>query len=519
MKQNERETNRITRREVLRGVGAAGAALWGQAKFAEAKSVVERQQIIAALLSETAASVVEVWAKAIEKVRYEDIAPEIVKRTKLCILDNIGVIAHTSLLEPSRLYLERPLAIGGAREAMVWGYNEKLPLETASACNAFLIHGNEIDDSDFRSNYRPSCVSVAPALTVADYTKASGRDLILATAIAYSVNGLLASQLNSLQGLGFMPSSVVGSAGAAAVYAKLMKFDVKKTQWALSLGIGAGGGLFQYYFDQTEEKKLHVARAARSGIECAMLAAKGWEGPAHIVEGAAGLMPSYLRGTGRSADYDLLKRDISRFDGPLYVYPKFTSCSASIGPFIDALEPIYRKEKIKPTDVAKFIIVNEWPSESPFVKKILHFEPPQTIVGAQLNMNFTIALFLHRGSASVYDFVEASLKDKAVLDLASRAGHEVVSPGKEWAVKLELKDGRIINAPFRRSNGEKPEPEMLERRMEKFKMLTHDRLTGATRQQVIDMVEGLDKVTDISAWTATIHKMFKSPQNAPLKRA
>src|SRR5262249_12378257 len=394
----------------------------------------------------------------------------------------------------------------------VWGFNVKLPLETAAACNAFLIHGNEIDDSDFRSNYRPSCVSVAPALTVADYTKALGRDLILATAIAYTVNGLLASQMNGLQGLGFMPSSVVGPAGAAAVYAKLLKFDAEKMQWALSLGIGAGGGLFQYYFDQTEEKKLHVARAVRSGIECAILAGRGWEGPAHIVEGAAGMMPSYLRGTGRNADYDLLKRDISRFVGELYVYPKFTSCSASIGPFIDPLEPIYRKEKIKATDVAKFIIVNEWPSESPFVKKILQFEPPQTIVGAQLNMNFTIALFLNRGSASVYDFVEVALKDKAVLELAGRAGHEHVQPGAEWAVKLVMKDGRIISAPFRRSNGENPEPEMLERRMEKFKLLTRDRLTNAARQRVIEMVEGLENVKDISAWTATIHKLFRSSQ-------
>ena len=519
MKRGAKGTAQISRRAILRGAGAtAGAALLSNINPANTKSFVESQQIIAATLSETAASVAEVWAKAIHQVRYEDLSPEVIKRTKLCILDNIGVIAHTSLLESCRLYLERPLAIGGAREATVWGFNVKMSLETAAACNAFLIHGNEIDDSDFRSNYRPSCVSVAPALTVADYTKASGRDLILATAIAYTVNGLLASQMNGLQGLGFMPSSVVGPAGAAAVYAKLLKFDVEKTMWALSLGIGAGGGLFQYYFDQTEEKKLHVARAARSGVECAMMAAKGLEGPSHIVEGAAGMMPSYLRGTGRNANYDFLKRAISSFDGAMYVYPKFTSCSASIGPFIDALEPVYRKEKIRATDVAKFIIVNEWLPDSPFTKKILHFEPPQTIVGAQLNMNFTVSLFLNRGSASVYDFVEASLHDKAVLELASRAGHETVPTSQPWAVKLEMKDGRIINAPFKRSNGEQPEPEMLDRRMEKFKILTRDRLTDATRQQVIEMVDSLDKVKDSSIWTAAIHKFFKPARPIPLKR-
>ena len=89
-------------------------------------------------------------------------------------------------------------------------------------------------------------------------------DLILATAIAYSVNGRLAAQLDRLQGLGFMPSSVVGGGGSAAATAKLMKLDAERTLSALGLGIGGGGGLFQYYFDQTEDKKLHVARAAIS---------------------------------------------------------------------------------------------------------------------------------------------------------------------------------------------------------------------------------------------------------------
>jgi hypothetical protein len=77
--------------------------------------------------------------------------------------------------------------------------------------------------------------------TVSNTSTLSRRELLPATAIAYSVNGRLAAQLDRLQGLGFMPSSVVGG-----------------------------------------------------------------------------------------------ERDFNQFEGPLYVYPKFTSCSSSIGPFIGA---------------------------------------------------------------------------------------------------------------------------------------------------------------------------------------
>lgn len=499
----------ITRREILRGSGSLfGAAIGGGL----AKNGIFAAILDSAILKEaetSTPSVTSVWADAIVKARYEDLTSDVIRRSKLCILDNIGVMAHTSTLKDSLTYLERPMKIGGPAEATVWGVNRKLPLETATACNAYLIHGNEIDDSDFRSNYRASCVSLPAPLTVAEYTHATGRDLILATAIAYSVNGRLAAQLDRLQGLGFMPSSVVGGGGSAAAAAKLMRLNADQTLAAIGLGIGSGGGLFQYYFDQTEDKKLHVARAARTGIEMALLAAKGWKGPTHIVEGPSGLLPSYLRGTGRKMDYEAMKKDFNKFEGPLYIYPKFTSCSSSIGPFIDALDPVYKRSKIKAGDIERFIVVREWPKDGPFGQKILHFEAPHTIVGAQLNMNFAISLYLHRGSASVYDFTEEALHDKSVLDLAGRAGYEEVPEASEYAIRLVLRDGRKLEAPFKYSRGEKPEPEAIDRRMEKFASLTRDRLTDATRKQVIDMVERLDSVKDVADWTLAINKLLK----------
>jgi len=255
-----------------------------------------------------------------------------------------------------------------------------------------------------------------------------------------------------------------------------------------------------------------VARAARSGVEVALLAADGWQGPAHAVEGPAGLLPAYLRDTGRQPDYDALKQDLTRFEGPLYVYPKFTSCSASIGPFLDALDPIYQREGLKASDVERFVIVREWPAESSFGQKILHFEPPRTIVGAQLNMNYSISLYLHRGSASVYDFTEEALHDESVLDLAARADLEVVPEASDYAIRLVLRDGRTVEAPFHYSRGEKPEPEAYELRMQKFAMLTRDRLSDKARQRVIAMVDTLDKVPDVAAWTVAIHQLLKPIQ-------
>ncbi|MFN0120915.1 MAG: hypothetical protein ACKV2V_10465 [Blastocatellia bacterium] len=241
------------------------------------------------------------------------------------------------------------------------------------------------------------------------------------------------------------------------------------------------------------------------------------EGPANVVEGASGLLPGYLRATGRKMDDAAMKHDLRQFEGPLYIFPKFTSTSSSIGPFLDALGPVYRREKIRVADIERFDVVREWPQDGPFARKIMRFEPPRTIVGAQMNMNYSVSLFLHRGAASVYEFTETALHDKSVLEMAARTGYEQVAETAPFTIRVMMRDGRHIKATFRYSRGEKPEPETLEMRMAKFATLTRDRLTDSARRQVIEMVEGLDKVRDVAAWTAAIHKLLR-PVKAARRR-
>ena len=85
----------------------------------------------------------------------------------------------------------------------------------------------------------------------------------------------------------------------------------------------------------------------------------------------------------------------------------------------------------------------------------------------------------------------------------------MVAPTDNFAVKLVLRDGRTLSAPFKYSHGEKPEPEMHEMRMTKFAALTQERMTDRVRQQVIALVERLDTVRNVAEWTAALHKLLK----------
>ena len=484
-------------------------------------------------------SIIEQWAEVATRAKYEDLSPEVVQRVKLSVLDSIGVMLFSAGTPASELYLEKPLANGGRPEAIVWGAGKRLPVETAAACDAFLVHGHEIDDTDLRSGVKISCITAAPALAVADYLHASGKDFILASAIAYTVTGRLAAVTPSMQWMGYMPSGIWGPGGAAAATAKLLGLDKEPTVWALGLALGGGQGSFQYWWKQTQDKKVIVARAARIGVESTLLAQKGWRGPRRILEGRSGiyhnLMNGYVDATALRApierglqglfsggnvgvksallefepNWDVLTRDFNKLDGPMYVYPKFQACSASIGPFLDALDPVWEKKGFDAGEIDRVIVARDWPLESEFAKKVLHFEPPKTVVGAQMNMNFVISLYLDKGSASPHEFVPEALDNPDILDLARRVTLEYAPPGTKWFIKIVPKRGDALTVSFMPDFGEKYEPLMYEARMKKFRVLTRDVLDDEGRARVLEMVERLESVEDMSKWTDEVHSLLR----------
>jgi len=485
-----------------------------------------------------AQSITEQWADTIVGATYDELTPEVVERVKYNLLDSIAVMLFTSGLEDARVYLGKPLANGGRPEATVWGIGKKLPVEVAADCNAFLLHGHEISDSDFRSGMRFSCVTLAPTLTVADYAHSTGKDLILATAIAYTVTGRLAAVTPSMQWMGFMPSGIWGPGGTAAGAARLLKLNRDQTVSALGLAIGGGQGSFQYYYDQTQDKKVIVGRAGRIGVESALLARSGWKGAPNIIEGPAGIYHGLMKGyfnanelrplivkgladiipTDRTRianllidfqpNFELLVKDFDDFEGPLYMYPKFQACSASIGPFLDALDPLWEEAGIDVAEVDHVVVGRDWPIDSVWAQKVRNFEPPATLVGAQMNMNFMISLYLNKGSASPHDVVEEVLTDRAILDLARRVTIEQVTVGEPFFLKVVLNDGSDITASFRQSTGSRPEPLARSLRMKKYRMLTRDILNDEERQQLFEMIMKLDEVDDVAAWTAEVHALL-----------
>jgi len=83
-------------------------------------------------------------------------------------------------------------------------------------------------------------------------------------------------------------TSTCGPFGAAMACAALLELDDAQTAWALGNAGTQSCGLWQFLPDGAMSKHLHTAHAAEAGAIAASLAARGFTGPAHILEGERG---------------------------------------------------------------------------------------------------------------------------------------------------------------------------------------------------------------------------------------
>jgi 2-methylcitrate dehydratase PrpD len=86
----------------------------------------------------------------------------------------------------------------------------------------------------------------------------------------------------------FHNTSTCGGLGAAVAAAWMLGLDSEKTQWAMAHALSTSGGVWECRNEVGATKHLHVAEAARRGVQAALAAQAGIAGPLHILEGAQG---------------------------------------------------------------------------------------------------------------------------------------------------------------------------------------------------------------------------------------
>ena len=234
--------------------------------------------------------VAEQMAAFTEKVRYEDLSPEAVQHVKRFLWDSLGCAYGGLSTRDSAMLREFMRDLGGPGDSSIIGTGERAPAVHTSLVNGLLIRA--LDYNDIYWNQDPCHPSdiIPAALSVGEARGKSGKDLILGIALAYEFEmrfcqaglpGIRERKWHHAALTAFVSPLVAG---------KMLGLDAAKLTHAMgisashsmTLGCVTAGKL-------TMMKNTVDPMATQSGVVAALLAEKGYQGPAHVVDGKEGL--------------------------------------------------------------------------------------------------------------------------------------------------------------------------------------------------------------------------------------
>jgi 2-methylcitrate dehydratase PrpD len=176
--------------------------------------------------------------------------------------------------------------------------------------------------------------------------------LVEAIVAGYETNICLARACApDLRHRGFHPTSAVGPFGAAMTTAKLRALPAAKLGHALGLAASSAAGLFAFVNGGGDIKRLHAGHASREGLQAALLAEQGVEGPPNVIEARDGFMQAFAFGRIDKARAIALPPAVPFGITDCYIKPY--ACCRHIQPAVEALFGLLNDENIATDDIAR----------------------------------------------------------------------------------------------------------------------------------------------------------------------
>lgn len=377
-------------------------------------------------------------AAHIAQTTLKDIPASAAAAARQVLLDTLAVGWAATDLPGSRPMRDLAVREGGAADATLLAYGERVPAGAAALVNGTFAAALDYDCLHEASVMHCDAVILPAALAMAEREGSSGADFLCAV--------ILGNDLACRLGLShrdnppaWFASSVYGCIAAAATCAKLLKLDATGIRNAMGIAFSNAAGTRQPIIERNYTKRMQTAFAAQTGVQAALLAQAGVSGPAAFLEGEAGIWSIYGRG-----DADSVLKDLGKsYANAEISLKKFPSCAGNHCAIEGALR-IVHGNALKPQDIERATL-----TVTPFIEKITGqpFSPgadPQ--VDAQFNLYYSVASVLLRGHLSVEDIQPPAIFDPAVMPMIERI-EMVVDRGANTklspvTVEIATKDGR-----------------------------------------------------------------------------
>jgi len=432
--------------------------------------------------------------------KFDDFPQVAVERAKQCLIDAVACAIFGAQFPWSAMLLDEALATGAGGPCRVPG----VPGKTLHVPQAALVLGAFSHAFEYDNLRKPGAgvhagATVAlPALAMAQAVNASGKDLLTAIVAATEVMFRLgAATLHSAEHVGFHAPGLTGPFGSAAACASLMRLSPRETAHAFGIAGSLAGGLLAFAKAGSGGmvKRLHLGRAAESGVLAARLAQRGYEGPRTVIEGRYGVLEAFCEET----DPALLTQGLGRVFEIERVCFKRYPCHVTAHVPVQLVRSLMATHGFGGGDIRAITI-----EASGKVVSHHNEREPADIMLAQYSVPFCVAIAAYHDPLDPAVFCDQTVRDPRVRALAQAirvSGSEAI---KGWAARVEvtLKDQRTFGGQIDTWLGCPETPLSSEQLRVKFDRITQS-ASKRLRDTLFDNLMRLEQVKSLEALALT----------------
>lgn len=423
------------------------------------------------------------------QLRHADLPADVRRVARDCVADWLGC-TFAGLGEPaSRIVAKTVRDEGGAHQATLIGLGAEASVAQAALLNGTASHALDYDDVNLALPGHPGVAILPAVLALAEWREASSADFITAFVAGYEtacrVGALVAP---SHYANGFHATSTIGSIGAAAACAHLLRLSPEQAAHAIGTAATQAAGLKAMF--GTMAKPLHAGMAAQAGVRSVLLAQAGFTSRVDALECAQGF--AQVHGTDFNAEAALAEPA-----GGFHILAnlfKFHAACFSTHSTIEAVASMRAEHELRADKVRRIEV------RASEACRICNIPSPTTALEAKFSLRAVASFALLGIDTSRLDTWER-VSEERVRKVIECVQVELVAGGSlsESTVTLHLEDGRVLERQVDCGTPLADKALQSQRVSAKFTAIAAPVIGDARCRRILTQVDALERQGNVAA--------------------
>jgi len=450
------------------------------------------------------------WAA---ELRYEHLSPEAIAAAKAFLYDSLGCALGGWRTHDARLALEHLDEVGGKPVCTLIGSGTKTDPVSAAFANALMIRALDYNDIYWKADPSHPSDIIPAALALGERQNLGGRDLIVGIVLAYEIEmRLCLAGVPGIRERGWHHATLTAFA-APMVASRMLGLPWQQMQHSIgiaasrhcTLGAVTAGKL-------TMMKNTVDPMATRAGVESALLAARGYTGPEHVLDGKESLFHCLGDGWDRGKLVDDLGKRFLIVDCSMKAFPTEALTHSPI----TATLAILREQELAAEDIAT-VEIESIARAADILSDPSKYEPDSKET-ADHSLPYCIAAALVDHKVTTQQFTEAKIRDprlraqlRKVKVTANQEFEKLFPAQQSTRVTITTTAGKQFSRRVDVPKGDPRDPMTPEEMQIKFEALAEPVLSPRRRQELRDAVFTLEDLAQCSDLMALCAADRKSP--------